>query len=788
MKSRSRGIVVAHFLVVAVLYGGVVSGQMVNPAMDKANEPFSYYSKPTDELGVMDGRWGTEVTPQGFLYTGYGELMFFTGNPPVPINVRIKTLLDGYLPVDMYHFEREGVEYTITAFAATLDGKSGSPLMNFIRVRIKDIANEPRGAYFGVGVRYQGRSNREDGTTDYCYQRPWKSAVLGGYEQPGVEFNPNWEYDFSGDTFLRADSVMYLFPKTPSPELKMTLQSNSSGNLKPVVMRALPTTPVGIVEYFISLKPGDERTLDFKMPYTPIPEGDPLVGKLRNAKFRDYLDKTVKFWQDIFSRGIEITVPEPKVVNTYKTSLVYDLIARNKEDGYYIQKVNDFQYHAFWLRDASFIVRNYALSGYFNIARQCLEFFPRWQQPNGNFVSQGGQFDGWGQTMWIYGQYYRLTHDKRFAESVFPSIEKAFDWLVKARASDPLHLMPETTPGDNENITGHITGHNFWALIGLRNMIALAKGIGKTKDAERFEREYDNYYSTLMKRLEVETASTGGYIPPGLDGVNPPGQDWGNMLTLYPEMLFKPFNPMVTATLDSTRAKYREGIMTYGYGKYLHDYLTIRNTQDELVRGEQEEVVKDLYALLVHTSSTNAGFESSIKPWGDRAFDNNLAPHGWYAAEFRTLIRNMMVREEPDSPKLTSTPDDLHILSCISPDWVRDGKEIIVRRAPTYFGEVNFTLLFRKGGATLELENHFTSDPRKLVLHLPWFMNTKFVVADGRRIKIKDSEVSLPISAKKVDIEWEWKSNRPDLSFDNSVRNYETEYRAKWEEFLKTGK
>lgn len=781
LRNGLRRFALKYALVAVTVYAGIVNAQMVNPSIDKPNEPFSYFSKPTDVIGVMDGKWGTEMTPEGYLYTGYGELMFFTGDPPEPVNHRMKTLLDGYLPVISYSFQRTGVEYTVTTFAATLDGNPESPLMNFVRVKMKNVIKQQRAAFFGVGVRCQGNSNMEGGTEDHCFVRPMKALYLGGKEQAGAVFDPDWKYGFAGDTFQREDSVMYIFPSTPSPDRMMTLQTlyNYPQNLTPRKMLVLPTTPVGIVNYMVLLKPGQERTLDFKMPYTPILAGSPLVNQLRDAGFDEYLNRTVNFWNDILSQGIGISVPEPKVVNTFKTNLIYDLIARNKEDGYYIQKVNDFQYHAFYLRDASFIVRMYLLSDYFKIAHQCLQFFPRWQKPDGNFVSQGGQFDGWGETMWVYGQYYRFTHDKEFAEKVYPSILKAFNWLVKARESDPLHLMPETSPGDNENIRGHITGHNFWALDGLKNMIVIAKGLGKTADAVEFQHEYDNFYGTLMKRLEVVTSKTGGYIPPGLDGANPPGQDWGNMLSLYPEVLFPPFSKMVTATLDSTRAKYREGIMTYGNGKFLHDYLTIRNTQAELVRNEQETALKELYALLLHTSSTNAGFEFAIHPWSTREFDGNLAPHGWYAAEIRSLIRSMMVREQQG---------DLHLLSCISPDWVRDGKEISVRHAPTYFGEVNFVLAFRKGGATLTLNDNFTSGPRHLVLHLPWFMQVKSVKADGRNLKTSGSEVDLPLNSRKVDIEWTRKAGTPALSYENAVRNYEKEYREKYEVFLQTGK
>ena len=40
----------------------------------------------------------TEVTPEGYLYTGFGELMFFVENPLEPVNQRIKTAQNrGYL-------------------------------------------------------------------------------------------------------------------------------------------------------------------------------------------------------------------------------------------------------------------------------------------------------------------------------------------------------------------------------------------------------------------------------------------------------------------------------------------------------------------------------------------------------------------------------------------------------------------------------------------------------------------------------------------------------------------
>src|SRR5215510_1247527 len=98
-----------------VFFALSVSAQMVVPAIDRDNEPFSYFSQPTDVIGVMDARAGTLVSPEGYLYTGFGELMFFIGNPPVPARQRVKTLYHGYLPIIQYAYKEDAVEYQVFA-------------------------------------------------------------------------------------------------------------------------------------------------------------------------------------------------------------------------------------------------------------------------------------------------------------------------------------------------------------------------------------------------------------------------------------------------------------------------------------------------------------------------------------------------------------------------------------------------------------------------------------------------------------------------------------------------
>lgn len=769
------------FIFFFMLFMGValqISAQMVDPNIDQEDGPFCYFSQPTDVISVMDNPEGTLITPEGYLFTGYAEYMFFTGNPPQPVNQRVKTLLQGYLPIIQYQFTKENVLYQFMMFATTLDGISDSPLMNFVQVKFKNVGNEIRHVYFSIATRYQNDANTDWGIGDNRFIRPVRPEYVGGYEQSGIEFDPNWEYTFSPEAFLRDSLVMYLYPSQPAPEKLIVLKTgyNEPPEIGAMRIPILPTTPVGIVKYNFPLPPGEETTLQFKVPYQPLSVDDPTVAKLHAAKFEDYLQRTIDFWEKIFTQGISISLPEEKVIQTFKANLVYDLIARDKVKNQYIQKVNEFQYDAFWLRDASYIVRMYDISGYHDIARQCLDFFQCWQSEDGNFVSQNGQYDGWGQTMWAFGQHFRITDDKKFARQVFPAVIKAVHWLQQARQSDPLHVMPVTTPGDNENITGHVTGHNFWALAGLKNAIIMADRLGKKKEASMFRQEYQEYYQQFVDHLKRITAETGGYIPPGLEGLG--GCDWGNMMAVYPEIILNPLDPMVTATLETTRQKYQEGIMTYDYGRYLHHYLTMKNTETEVVRGEQQTAIKELYAILLHTSSTHAGFEFSILPWRTRDFGMNLAPHGWFAAKFRTLLRNMLVREQGG---------ELHLLSCLSPEWIKPEEEIAVSHAPTEFGVTNFTLRNKKDYSVLLLNNSYRQKPEKIVVHLPWFMNIHKILVEGKELKILGSSIALQSTAKKVEFFWQKKAEIAPLNYQKIVEDYKQEYRRRYREFLKYG-
>jgi hypothetical protein len=278
----------------------------------------------------------------------------------------------------------------------------------------------------------------------------------------------------------------------------------------------------------------------------------------------------------------------------------------------------------------------------------------------------------------------------------------------------------------------------------------------------------------MRQVLDRVTAGTDGYIPPALDAKG--GNDWGNLLGTYPEHVLAPSDPKIAATLKTTQAKYQEGIMTYGDGQFLHHYLTIKNTLTEVARGEQEQPLRELYGLLMHTSSTQAGFEYAIHPWGDRNFEGNLSPHGWFAADYRTLLRNMLVREDGNV---------LHLLTVVSPEWLGEGKTIAVKNAPTEFGTVSYELTEPDAGtASLALASQWRKAPASVVLHLPWFMDVSAVEVDGKTARVSDGTVMLPAGARTVTLRWARKADAPEMNYDKTVEAYKREYAERYAAYV----
>ena len=755
--------------------GSSLASQMSSLDPDQPNQLFTWAAFPTDEIGIADAEYGTEITPSGSLYTGYGELSFMVGNPARYVDQHVRTLSEGDLPVIHYAFQDGKVNYQTTLFSWALNRKSPDrDPVNFIRIVAQNSSADLQTNYFTVSFSYcAGDSHR--------FRRPVVAPRPGRYSQPGVEFDPRWSYGFQSesgyDLAWRSKQVIYLLPTQPLPQLFLTTGQPCRNPASPVISES---TPVLLAQYQLVLKPGEQRELDFKMPVRPIPLDEPKALKqLERDDLEGALAEAKSWWRNQLNSGLQLHIGEEKVEQTFRASLMYLMLARERVPeesehqfgkNLYVQTVNLAQYHAFWLRDGSHMVHAYDLTGHSRNAADALNFFAEFQQPDGEFLSQPGEHDGWGEALWAYGQHFQLTGDRQFARNVFPRVQKAVAWLEQARSADPLHMLPGGAPHDDElpDGWGHLTGDNFYALDGLHEAILMAGALGEKRLAADWQAQYQDYHQDLFQLLGELARTNGGFIPACLD-TN--AYDWGNLLTLYPHELLPPMDPLVTGTLNHALTHYGEGIMCYGPNSVLHQYLTMNDTQAWIARGQQEPALRELYSILIHTSSTQAGWECGPPPWTTRDFGGDLAPHNWFAADFIAVLRDMLISEHGDT---------LDLLSVLSPAWTGPGQTLWMTNAPTEFGPMNFKATFTSQGMELYLDAHFRTPPAQIRVHLPWFVQANSVVVDGKPVILHGREIPVASNARRVVVDWQ--TTEPNLSswsYEARVQQFKDEWNSR---------
>ncbi len=727
------------------LIGAQVNDQL--PDENQARErsgPFSYFLVPSDVLGFKDSPEGFQVTYDGAIRGADFETRFYAGNSAnTLVGARVKTLVNEHIPIMRWQREIDGLEYSIEAFAAPAELNPLNNLVAFIRIQALNPDEGGKEAQLRMAMDSgAGRKGRAALAAQGWYRNLFGAKAVSMETAPTFNIDTNlWSQD--GHVIAATEDFKIL------------------DGIKRPTYRGKPATWI------------------IKIPFIPIDAAKTdQVEALKAMDFYEYRQQVLNYWNDMHRTATRIEVADKKVTDTLRSSLTYMMIARDKmADGSYVQKVNEFQYDAFFPRDNAYFCRTYGMVGLPDIQRETLDHFLV-KDAGGNVTGfLRAHTDDWGQSVWAAGAYWRNTRDDAFAKSLVPAMRKHLAEFREKTAADPMGLWPVAPPYDNEALNGHYTGHNLWALLGMEMMIDLARAGGDAALAEEIAAVRADFDQVVKARIGELAGQAEGYMPPGMDSPEL-GYDWANASAgIYPFEVYSPGDAMAESTMRMIREyKYREGIMTYGPNAwqvkrstrlgqdvepgYLHHYETFYLDQALLASGYQQEVVEDLYSVLAHTSSTNAGFEFSIMPWADRDPGGNLTPHGWFAARYIELVRNMLVREHEGS---------LHLCSALAPRWVRPDEHVKIERSLTYFGRADFDMEVVGDGANWTFDFDLHTQPKTIQLHLPWFVTAKSAKLDGRDVSFAGGVIQIPPTAKRLEVKWDRNRDIPDLSYEKAV-------------------
>lgn len=733
------------------------------PVQDNSNEPFDWYRSPWAALGVFGGVQDTMITPQGFLQNDFGTLQFDTGSSLTPINQRVKTWMDGWLPVAEYTYPSGGADYHVEAFDTTVPG----------------VTTIPVSQTYGVGSRRTTVTANVPNIVTYARVTVTNTTATAGTFTLGIGLTSQ---PITNPVHRGARLPVNLAYDPASQALTGTGAAGTSEAA--LAVDTPPTTNVGgadhTLAYQMTLAPNASQSVTVILPYWIAQASD--LGPIEKADYTAERTATQQFWTSELADAGDVSVPEAKVTDAYKASVVALLLDALKIIGnHWYTIANPTVYDGPYLRDGAFHIEALLDAGFTGVVRHILEDYSAWQDPTtGRYVgAQAGEYDSNGEALWAIGQYLQFTRDTAFAKTILPSVQASMNWELNYRQGG---LYPVNEIGDDEQVQGHITGFDLWAISGEEAAVTVAAQAGDTSDATSWAQQATQFAQILKQQLEPAFQQL-GVVPPSTEGINGKGLedawygnvygiDWGNLGLVWPSGVFAPNDPMVTSSLKVWQQKEFDGIFGYPAGgdeSLLHSYAPLSIPETYTRAGDQWQAISYLYDTLVHTSAmdmASEGMDGSGR-WGWSQGDETQ-PHNQFSAEYISVAHDMLAYAGQDG--------SLYLASTYSPAWTKPGQQITFS-GPTAYGPASYAITMGSNGMTMKLNPPTRNAPHSIIVHTP--QNTTVTSLTGASgVTASGNQITLPPLTQPVTLQVQWKVTgaAPVYSYNRAVRDYLKDY------------
>lgn len=487
-------------------------------------------------------------------------------------------------------------------------------------------------------------------------------------------------------------------------------------------------------EYDITLPSGGSKNI-----YLIVPFSEKLTNIKANLEenksksvVMELLDKTQQFWESKLN-AVEFKLPKSaeKVINTLKSNIAYILINR---DGPAIQP-GSRSYERSWIRDGALTSTALLYMSLTDEVRQYIDWYAKYQFPDGKIpcvVDARGadpvpEHDSHGEFIYVVIQYFYFTKDTIWLRNKFDNVIKAvryIQFLRSQRKTDVYKygtseqramfgLVPESISHEGYSSKPmHSYWDNFWVLRGLKDATTIAQILGEKKLEEEFKSEMADFRICLYNsvRLAMQNKNI-DYIPGCVElgdfdatstaiGVNPVGE-LGNIpepqLANTFERYYKFFTDRRDGKIDWVNyTPYEVRII----GKYI--YMDQKHRAHELLNfffEDQRPKGWNHWAEVVWKNPHTPRFIGDM-------------PHTWVASDFIRSVRSMFVYEREQDTSLV-------IGAGIYEDWLDEPDGIEVKKLPTYYGDLNYSM--KKVGENLivEIGGSIQIPPGKIILRSP---------------------------------------------------------------------
>ena len=451
------------------------------------------------------------------------------------------------------------------------------------------------------------------------------------------------------------------------------------------------------------------------------------------------------YWNGRLQEGTQIAVPEQRVSNAYRNLVIQNLLLTWR---YSIGN----PYEQFSFPEGVDVAEVMGELGYPGVARSIMRT---------SLTRKDSPYPNWKMGRRLVGSalHYRLTRDRAYIEGANPTLRRYLDELGRQIADGGGGLLGrERYSSDiDEQVLGLHSQATVWQ--GLRAMGRVWVETGNAELARRAENLADLLEPALRRAVASSQRRLGDgslFVPARLLDREPVygsltearlGSYW-NLVMPYAlaSGIFAPGSPEATGILKYMlrHGSRLAGVVRAGaYALYERPVFPVSGTDQVygtnvarfLADGDEaDQLVLSLYGSLAVAMTPNtfvSGEAASVAPLAGRHYRSMyLPPNGASNAAFLETLRSLLVHEIRDAE---GAPTGLELAFATPRPWLRAGRRIAVRRAPTSFGPVTYSLEARSDTIRAIVEPPVRPAPKTLQAPRPAAARPARRVGDGER-------------------------------------------------------
>jgi hypothetical protein len=504
------------------------------------------------------------------------------------------------------------------------------------------------------------------------------------------------------------------------------------------------------------------------------------------------------FWRQRVAEGTQIVVPERRINDAFR-----NLLVQNLQQTWRYSVGNPYEQFSF--PESVDVAEVMGSLGYPAVARSILvtsltrkdEPYPNWKM---------------GKRLVASALHFRLTRDRAFVEAATPTLRRYVEGLGAQLTGSSTGLLARERY--SSDIPDEVLGLHSQATV-WQGLLAMGRVWAETGQAQ-LARRCEALATRLETALRRAIASSQRRLADGslflparlLDGERPYesltqarlGSYW-NLVMPYAlaSGLFEPGSPEASGAL---RYMLRHGSRLLGvvragaYALYEQPAFPVSgtdqvygiNTARFLADNDvADQLVLSLYgslAVAMTPATFVSGEAASVAPRAGEHFRSMyLPPNNASNAAFLETLRSLLVHETRDAG---GAPAGLELAFGTPRPWLRAGRRITVRNAPTSFGPVSYTLEARTDTilATVDAPARPAPKTLRLRVRLPRGQRVDAVTVNGRAILpaegVKLGEtIDLTGQGSRVEVVVRYGSRRPASSAGvTSVKRLRVRYIA----------